>query len=136
MLDLASSRSRIKQGAIEFAQKAGGRLILDSFKLEGKVALVTGASAGLGRAIALALAEAGASVACHGNTRSPEATCEEIRKTGRAAHAVVGDLSNPETPRALVAQTLARFQALDILVNNAGTIRRAPVTAHPTHASL
>jgi NAD(P)-dependent dehydrogenase (short-subunit alcohol dehydrogenase family) len=49
-------------------------LILDAFKLEGKTALVTGASAGLGAAIAVALAEAGADVACHGNTRSPDAT--------------------------------------------------------------
>jgi 2-dehydro-3-deoxy-D-gluconate 5-dehydrogenase len=101
-------------------------LILDSFNLEGKVSLVTGASAGLGQAIAVALAQAGADVACHGNTRSPEATCEEIKKIGRVAHPVIGDLSNRETARALIAETLARFQRLDILVNNAGTIRRAP----------
>jgi 2-deoxy-D-gluconate 3-dehydrogenase len=101
-------------------------LILDAFKLDGKVALVTGASAGLGAAIAVALAEAGARVACHGNTRSPDATCEEIRKTGRTAHALTGDLSHPDTPRALVEETLSRFGRLDILVNNAGTIRRSP----------
>jgi 2-deoxy-D-gluconate 3-dehydrogenase len=101
-------------------------LILEAFKLDDQIALVTGASAGLGAAIAVALAEAGADVACHGNTRSPDATCEEIRKTGRVAHSITGDLSNRETPRALVEETLAQFGRLDILVNNAGTIRRAP----------
>jgi 2-deoxy-D-gluconate 3-dehydrogenase len=101
-------------------------LILDAFKLDGKTALVTGASAGLGAAISVALAEAGADVACHGNTRSPDATCEEIRKLGRAAHALTGDLSQRETPRALFEKTLAAFGRVDILVNNAGTIARAP----------
>jgi 2-deoxy-D-gluconate 3-dehydrogenase len=100
--------------------------MLDAFKLDGKVALVTGASAGLGAAIAVALAEAGAQLICHGNTRSPDATCEEIRKMGRTAHPVTGDLSHRETPRAMMEETLSRFARLDILVNNAGTIRRAP----------
>jgi 2-deoxy-D-gluconate 3-dehydrogenase len=93
-------------------------LILDQFKLNDRVALVTGASAGLGEAIAVALAEAGAQVCCHGNTRSPKST--------GMAHAITGDLSKPDTPKKLVAQTLERFGRLDILVNNAGTIRRAP----------
>ena len=101
-------------------------MILDRFKLDGKSALVTGASAGLGQAIAIALAEAGANVACHGNTRSPEATCAAVAKTGRQALAVVGDLSRAETPKKLIDQTLEEFGRLDILVNNAGTIRRAP----------
>ncbi len=101
-------------------------MILDKFKLDGRVALVTGASAGLGQAIAIALAEAGADVACHGNTRSPAATCEAVLKTDRAALAVTGDLANPETPRKLIDAVLERFERLDILVNNAGTIRRAP----------
>lgn len=100
--------------------------MIDAFKLEDKVALVTGASAGLGAAIAIALAEAGAQVSCHGNTCSPDATCEEIRRLGRTAHPVTGDLSNRDTPRALMEETLAQFGRLDILVNNAGTIRRAP----------
>src|ERR1043165_1135067 len=103
-------------------------MILDRFRLEGRVALVTGASAGLGAAIASGLAEAGADVACHGNSRSPEATCEEIGKLGRAAHPVTGDLSKTDAPRAIFEERLERFGRVDILVNNAGTIRRAPAT--------
>ncbi|MGH9880501.1 MAG: SDR family NAD(P)-dependent oxidoreductase, partial [Pyrinomonadaceae bacterium] len=103
-------------------------MILDAFRLEGKTALVTGASRGLGAAIATALAEAGAQVMCHGNSHSPENTCEEIRKIGGVALAVAGDLSKAETPRAIVNETLTQFGKLDILINNAGTIRRAPAT--------
>ena len=101
-------------------------MILDQFKLDGRVALVTGASAGLGQAIAVALAQAGADVACHGNSRSPLATCEDVSKTGRAAFPVTGDLAKSETPQKLIGDTLNKFGRLDILVNNAGTIRRAP----------
>jgi 2-dehydro-3-deoxy-D-gluconate 5-dehydrogenase len=101
-------------------------MILDQFKLDGCVALVTGASAGLGQAVAIALAEAGADIACHGNSRSPAATCDAVSKTGRAALSVTGDLADPETPKQLIDETLNRFGRIDILVNNAGTIRRAP----------
>lgn len=101
-------------------------MILEQFKLHDRVALVTGASTGLGAAIAVALAEAGAQVSCHGNTRSPESTCDRIQSAGGVAHAISGDLGKPETSRGLVEQTLERFGRIDILVNNAGTIRRAP----------
>ena len=105
-------------------------MILDQFKLHDRIALVTGASTGLGAAIAIALAEAGAHVACHGNTRSPESTCERIKNAGGVAHALSGDLSQPETPKHLVAQALERFGRIDILINNAGTIRRAPAAEY------
>jgi len=101
-------------------------LILDKFKLDGKVALVTGSSAGLGAAIASALAEAGAHVVCHGNSRSPEVTCETIKEAGGVAHALAGDLSKPETAARLVIETIAKFGQINIVINNAGTIRRAP----------
>jgi len=101
-------------------------MILDQFKLDGRVALVTGASAGLGQAIAIALAEAGAAVACHGNTRSPAATCEAITEIGRTAFPVTGDLGQATTAARLIESTIEKFGRLDILVNNAGTIRRAP----------
>lgn len=104
-------------------------MILDAFRLDGRVALVTGASRGLGAAMAVALAEAGADVACHGNSRSPEATCEDVRAAGRRALAVTGDLAGPDVPARLVEETLAAFGRLDVLVNNAGTIRRAPAAA-------
>ncbi len=105
-------------------------MILDAFKLEGKVALVTGASTGLGQAIAIALAEAGADVACHGNTHAPDVTSEAITKLGRKAFAVAGDLSDRATPQTLIEQTINHFGRLDILVNNAGTIRRAAATEY------
>src|SRR2546423_5862221 len=114
----------LSQSAIRNRIGGDDYLILDAFKLDGKTALVTGASAGLGAAIAIALAEAGADVACHGNSRSPDATCEEIRKKGRIAHPVTGDLSQPNAARAIFEETLASFGRVDILVNNAGTIRR------------
>ena len=101
-------------------------MILEAFRLDGKAALVTGASAGLGAAVATALAEAGADVACHGNSRSPEATCEAVTAAGRRALPVVGDLSDKEVPRRLVEETLNEFGRLDILFNNAGIIRRTP----------
>jgi len=98
------------------------------FTLDDRVALVTGASTGLGAAIAIALSNAGASVACHGNTHSPQATCEKIKHS----LPLTGDLSKPDTPRSLVEQTLDRFGRLDILINNAGIIRRAPAVEY-TH---
>jgi len=104
--------------------------ILEAFRLDGKVALVTGASTGLGQAIAVALAEAGADVGCHGNTHAPDATCEAITGIGREAFALTGDLSNPQTPRQLIDEMIAHLGRLDILVNNAGTIRRAPATEY------
>ena len=101
-------------------------MILDAFRLDGKVALVTGASAGLGAAVAVALAEAGADVACHGNTRAPDATCALVEAAGRRCLGVSGDLSDRETPARLVPRVLEEFGRLDVLVNNAGTIRRSP----------
>ena len=104
--------------------------LLDKFRLNDRTALVTGAATGLGAAIALALAEAGARVACHGNTRSPDETCGQIRTAGGEAYSVTGDLSKSDTARHLVEQTLDHFGRIDILVNNAGTIRRAPAVEY------
>ena len=101
-------------------------MILDSFKLDGKVALVTGASAGLGASMAVALAEAGANVAAHGNSRTPDKTCELIKGAGQQGLALRGDLADKSVPQRLVEETLDEFGRLDILINNAGTIRRAP----------
>jgi 2-deoxy-D-gluconate 3-dehydrogenase len=105
-------------------------MILDLFRLDGKVALVTGASAGLGAEMAVALAEAGADVVCHGNSRRPQATAERITALGRRALEVSGDLRDRQTPERIFGATLDHFGQLDILINNAGMIRRAPVAAH------
>jgi 2-deoxy-D-gluconate 3-dehydrogenase len=99
---------------------------MDAFKLDGLAALVTGAGTGIGGAIARALAEAGADVACHGNKHAPEEAVAEIRKLGRRAVVVQGDVREAATADALVEATVRELGAIDILVNNAGTIRRAP----------
>jgi 2-dehydro-3-deoxy-D-gluconate 5-dehydrogenase len=96
-----------------------------AFSLQGRVALVTGASGGLGAAYAIALAEAGADVAVHDRTPVDE-TCERVRALGRRALALSGDITDPQVPERLVRETLGGLGALDIVVNNAGTIRRAP----------
>lgn len=91
---------------------------------------MTGASAGIGAAIAVALGEAGAVVACHGNSRSPVATTTQVESAGGMAMALSGDLRERETQERLIPEVLDRFGRLDILVNNAGTIRRAPAVDH------
>jgi 2-deoxy-D-gluconate 3-dehydrogenase len=102
-------------------------MILDKFKLEGKVALVTGASSGLGQAIAIALAEAGAEVAVHARSEEKAVeTCQRIDAVGRCAAVVIGDMADKATPQALVDGTIESFGRIDIVINNAGMIARAP----------
>src|SRR5882724_11113814 len=83
--------------------------ILQSFRLDGKVALVTGSASGLGAAIATAFAEAGASVACHGNRRPATDTAQQISATGSKSAAFSADLSTTDGPISLIQQTLAEF---------------------------
>jgi 2-deoxy-D-gluconate 3-dehydrogenase len=95
-----------------------------AFDLTGKAAIVTGANTGIGRAIALALAEAGADVALAGRSSADE-TAEQIRALGRGAVPIAADLATIAPVQKVVDETLAAFGRLDILVNNAGIIRRA-----------
>ena len=95
--------------------------ILDLFRLDGRVALVTGAASGLGAAIATALAQAGAQVAVHGNRRAAIDTAKAIGTTAAAFQADLGDTGGAEK---LFAEVKQRFGRVDILVNNAGTIHR------------
>ncbi|WP_431324379.1 2-dehydro-3-deoxy-D-gluconate 5-dehydrogenase KduD [Rhizobium sp. YTU87027] len=94
------------------------------FDLSGKVAVVTGANTGLGQAIAVALAAAGASIVAVGRSAMDE-TEVAVRKTGAGFHAIRADLGSIEPVKAIVDETVATFGKLDILVNNAGIIRRA-----------
>jgi 2-deoxy-D-gluconate 3-dehydrogenase len=99
-------------------------MITNPFDLTDKVAIVTGANTGIGQAIAVALAAAGADVACVGRTPAEE-TVAEIRALGRKAEIVTADLSTIEPVGRVVDETVAKLGGLDILVNNAGIIRRA-----------
>ena len=95
-----------------------------SFDLTGKVAMVTGANRGIGQAIALALAGAGADLIAVGQN-VPTETMAATTRLGRKAHFVSADLSNIEPVERVVAEALAAAGRIDILVNNAGIIRRA-----------
>jgi 7-alpha-hydroxysteroid dehydrogenase len=96
-------------------------MILDRFRLTDKVAIVTGASAGIGRSSALAFAEAGAHVVCAARTQDTlERVADEVRQHGRRALAVPCDVNRTEQLEAVVARTLKEFGRIDIVVNNAG----------------
>lgn len=94
---------------------------LPSMRLDGQVALVTGASGGIGRLACCAFAEAGARVAAAGRDRAKlEETAEAVRARGAEVEIVVADVSEAGGPQAMAEQTLARFGRIDTLVNNAG----------------
>jgi len=102
-------------------------MILDRFRLDGKVAIVSGAGKGIGRGIAIAFAEAGADVVCAARTASDvEAVAAEIEALGRRALAVPTDVMKTEQLDHLVDTTVAELGRVDVLVNNAGgTMPRA-----------
>ena len=94
-------------------------------KLDGKIALVTGASRGIGRAIAIALAKEGASVAVNyaGNSEKAENVVKEITEIGREAISIQGDVTNAESVTDMVKIVTEKFGKIDILINNAGITR-------------
>ncbi len=102
-------------------------MIFDSFKLDGKVALVTGAGQGLGQGMALGLAEAGADIASIDRTGCA-GTCEAVRGMGRRYFESVVDLREAAVDdlQKVVERIVNELGHIDILVNNAGTIRRVP----------
>lgn len=94
------------------------------FDLSGRVALVTGANTGLGQALAVALAEAGADIVVAGRS-DPADTGDQVRAAGRRFHAIEADLARSGEPAHVVEAGIGAFGRLDIVVNNAGTIHRA-----------
>ena len=96
-------------------------MIPKDFSVEGKVAIVTGAGRGIGKAIALTLAEAGADVTVVARTaKQIEQTAEEIHELGRKALAITTDVTKEDQVKRAVEQTISQFGKIDILVNNAG----------------
>jgi 2-deoxy-D-gluconate 3-dehydrogenase len=102
---------------------------MSSFDLSGKVALVTGASGGLGQAMAIGLAEAGADIIALSHSESHE-TVKAIVALGRKAELIAVDLSDEEQLDGVFEKALGFFGRIDILVNNAGIIRRKPAAEH------
>ena len=106
--------------------------MLPEFSLEGRTAIVTGGGRGIGRAIALVLAEAGADVVVTARTQSEIAqTAKEVEALGRRALALQADVSSSSQVDSMVERALDQFGRIDILVNNAGKLLRMPVVPLP-----
>lgn len=107
--------------------------VLDLFRLDGQTALVTGANRGIGRAIALALAEAGADIIAVSRQMEPDGgkLGAAVRGLGRRFASYACDFSSREQTRAWLGQLERDHPRIGILVNNAGSIRRAPAAVHP-----
>ena len=107
--------------------------VLDLFKLDGKVALVTGARRGIGKAMAVALAEAGADIV--GVSKSMEQSGSDVERevaaAGRNFRGYACDFASRDSVYAFLRQVQADVPVIDILVNNAGTILRKPAAEHP-----
>jgi len=96
-------------------------VILDKFRLDGQVAVVTGAGRGLGAAIAVAFAEVGADVVIAARTEAElQAVAAQVEAAGRRAHIVVADLAQPDSTAELAGAAVEAFGRLDIVVNNVG----------------
>ena len=103
--------------------------VMDLFRLDGKVVIVTGASSGLGVAFAHCFAEAGADVVLGARrTDRLERVAGSVRSTGRRVHTVVTDVADPEQCQRLVDEAMAVFGRVDVLVNNAGVGTAVPAT--------
>jgi NAD(P)-dependent dehydrogenase (short-subunit alcohol dehydrogenase family) len=103
--------------------------ILDLFKLDGRVAIVTGASSGLGVAFAEGLADAGADIAiCARRAEKLEQTRERVEATGRRCLAVQADVAKPEDCQRVVDETVRELGKVDVLINNAGIGTAVPAT--------
>ncbi|WP_425037948.1 SDR family NAD(P)-dependent oxidoreductase [Primorskyibacter sp. S187A] len=107
--------------------------VLDTFRLDGKTALVTGAKRGIGRGMAVALAEAGADIIGVSATLETEGSevGQEVRALGREFTGYACDFSDRAAVRAFSEEVRARHPQIDILINNAGTILRTPAAEHP-----
>lgn len=109
---------------------ASAPLLQRLFSLEGKSVLITGASGGIGGALAKGFAEAGATVGVHGRDHERIATtCREIESVGAKAVPLTADLGSVSACRDLIGAAHAQMGRLDILINNAATNRRKPITA-------
>ncbi len=106
-------------------------MILDQFKLSGKVAIVTGSNQGIGQKYAQALAEAGADIIGVSYVDDFSETEKLIKATGRKFKYYVSDFSKRESLYEFIKQVKTDFPRIDILVNNAGTILRKPIAEHP-----
>ncbi|MEM6560079.1 MAG: SDR family NAD(P)-dependent oxidoreductase [Planctomycetota bacterium] len=105
--------------------------VLDTFSLDGKVALVTGCKRGIGRAMAVALADAGADIVGVSATLGDDSEVgKDVEATGRSFTAHACDFSDRKAVAAFIETVRAAGKPIDILVNNAGTIRRAPAAEH------
>lgn len=109
-------------------------MILDLFKLDGRAALVTGGSRGLGQAMAWGLAQAGANVACVSRGGDSRATRSLVEQAGRKFLDLKADLADAEQRAELVERVVKRFGRIDILVNNAGGGDRHPPEEYPQEA--